>query len=321
MVSTLGDNALALATVKKWAAEFKRRESLEDDPRSGRPSTAQPKKTLTAFQQMVMNDRQLTISHLANVISISHERVENILHNKLGMSKVSTRWVLRLLTPDQKLTRLIMSEANLARFEAADPDRFVERFLTQDKCWVHHFQPETKRQSMQWKHSTSPAPKKAKVVSFAGKMMVSVFWDAKGIAYIDYLQKGKTINGEYYAKLLRELRQAIKSKKPGKQTKDVLLHQDNAPAHKSLVAMSAVHDRGFELIDHPPYSPDLASSDYFLFPNLKKHLAGKLYKSDDDVISAVEDFSEGQEENFYATGIQALMEEVCVDRRGDCVEK
>ena len=64
-----------------------------------------------------------------------------------------------------------------------------------------------------------------------------------------------------YAELLRELRQAIKSKRPGKLTKSVLLHQDNAPALKSLVAMSAVHDCGFELIDHPPYSPDLAPSD------------------------------------------------------------
>ena len=164
-----------------------------------------------------------------------------------------------------------MSEANLARFEA-DPDRFVERFLTQDEFWVHHFEPETKRQSMQWKHSTSPAPKKVKVVSSAGKVMASVFWDAKGIVFIDYLQKGKTINGEYYTKLLRELRQAIKSKRPGKLTKGALLHQDNAPAHKSLVAMSAVHDCGFELIDHPPYSPDLAPSDYFLFPYLKNIL-------------------------------------------------
>ena len=93
---------------------------------------------------MEMNDRQLTISHLANVISISGERVENILHNELGMSKVSARWVPRLLTPDQKLTRLVTSEANLARF-AADPDRFVEHFLTQDECWFLHFEQETKR--------------------------------------------------------------------------------------------------------------------------------------------------------------------------------
>ena len=264
----------------------------------------------------------LTISHLANVISISRKQVENILYNKLGMSKVLARWVPRLLTPDQKLTRLVMSDTNLVRLEA-DPDRFVERFLTQDECWAHHFEPETKRQSMQWKHSTSLAPKKAKVVPSTEKVMASVFWDAKGIVFINYLQKSKTINGEYYAKLLRELRQAIKSKRPGKLTKGVLLHQDNASAHKSLVAMSAVHDCGFELIDHPPYSPDLAPSDYFLFPNLKKHLAGEQYESDGDVISAVEDFFEGQEENFYAIRIRALQHRLkkCMNRRGDYVEK
>ena len=91
------------------------------------------------------------------------------------------------------------------------------------------------------------------------------------------------------------------SKRPEKLTKGILLHQDNAPAHKSLVAVSAVHDCGFELIDHPPYS-DLAPLNYLLFPNLKKHLAGKRYEIDDDVISAVEDFFEGQEENSMPPG-------------------
>ena len=124
------------------------------------------------------------------------------------MSKVLAQWVPQLLTSDQKLTRLIMSEVNLARIEA-DQDHFVKRFLTQDKRWVHHFEPETKRQSMQWKHSISPAPKKAKVASSAEKVMASIFWDVKGTVFIDYLQKSKTINGEYYAKLLRGLQQAI----------------------------------------------------------------------------------------------------------------
>ena len=47
--------------------------------------------------------------------------------------------------------------------------------------------------------------KNAKVVSSAGKVMASVFWDAKGIVHIEYLQKGHMINGEYYANLLRQL--------------------------------------------------------------------------------------------------------------------
>ena len=60
------------------------------------------------------------------------------------------------------------------------------------------------------------------------------------------------------------------------------------------------------LIDHPPYSPDLAPSDYFLFPNMKNHLARKQYQTNNEVISAVEDFVEDQDESFYTTGIQAL---------------
>ena len=92
-----------------------------------------------------------------------------------------------------------------------------------------------------------------------------------------------------------------------KLTKGVLFHQDNAPAHNSVVAMAAVHDCGFALVDHPPYSRDLAPSDYLLIPKLKKtqNMAAK-YRTDNEVISAVEDFFEDQDESFYTTGIQAL---------------
>ena len=84
IVSTLGDDAPALSTVKKRAVEFKRgRENLEEDPRSGRPSTATTPENIDRIYQMVMNDKQFTISHLANIISISRERVENIFHNEL----------------------------------------------------------------------------------------------------------------------------------------------------------------------------------------------------------------------------------------------
>ena len=323
MVGTLGDNAPSFAIVKRWAAEFKRgRKSIEDDPRSGRPSTATTTENIDRVHKMVMDDRRLTVRFIAETVGISQDRVHHILNNELEMTKVSARWVPRLLTPDQKRTRLGMSRENLEIFEA-DPDDFTERFMTMDECWVHHFEPETKKQSMQWKHASSPPPKKAKVVSSAGKVMASVFWDAKGVVLVDYLEKGQTINGEYYSNLLRQLREAVKKKRPGKLTKGVLFHQDNAPVHKSVVAMATLHDCGFELIQHPPYSPDLAPSDFHLFPNMKKDLAGKRYHSDDDVISAVTDFFDDKDETFYKSGIQALQHrwQKCVDRNGDYVEK
>ena len=76
---------------------------------------------------------------MAKEVGISRKRVENILHNELGMSKVSARSVPRLLTPDQKRIRMVMSRANLAIFEA-NPDGFCKHFVTEDRCWVHHFE-------------------------------------------------------------------------------------------------------------------------------------------------------------------------------------
>ncbi|XP_076059482.1 protein GVQW3-like [Oratosquilla oratoria] len=121
MAATLGDDHLALSTVQKWAAEFKRcRENLEDDPRLGRPVTATTQENIDRIRHMVMDGRRLNVNQIANTSGISRERVENILHKERDISKMSARWVLRLMTSDQKHTRLIMSQANLSLFEA-DP--------------------------------------------------------------------------------------------------------------------------------------------------------------------------------------------------------
>ncbi|CAK9806295.1 Protein GVQW3, partial [Anthophora plagiata] len=101
----------------------------------------------------------------------------------------------------------------------------------------------------------------------------------KQLSLVDYKEKGVTITGEYYSELVEQLKEAIKEKRRGKWTKSVLLLQDNAPVHKSKVAMAALHRSGFELLVHPPYSPDLTLSDYYLFPNFKKELRGKNLKA------------------------------------------
>ena len=130
-------------------------------------------------------------------------------------------------------------------------------------------------------------PKKFKVVPSAGKVMATIFWNTKGILLIDYLDKGQTITGEYYASLLRQLRIKIKSKHCGKLSKGVLLLQHNAPVHNAHVATTTARECGYEIIPHPPYSPDLAPCDFYLFPNFKSDLAGRRHMSNSAVIEAV----------------------------------
>ena len=139
---------------------------------------------------------------------------------------------------------------------------------------VHYYEPENNAQSCQWIGPGSPMPKKFKTQSSAGKVVATVFWDAKGVIVLDFLPKRSTITGVYYANLLDQLRTAIHEKRWGKLSKGVLLQQDNARVHTCKVAIDAVERNRYELIPHPAYSPDLAPSDFFLFPNLKKDIHG-----------------------------------------------
>lgn len=323
LVATLGEDSLSYTSVKKWAALFKAgRQSTEDDARSGRPSTAVTGENVQAVENLVMADRRVSVRNIAAETQMSVGSVETILHEHLNMSKVSARWVPRLLTPEQKQVRKETSHELLDLFNE-DPEDFLARLVTQDETWVPHFDPESKAESRQWKHPASPPPKKCKVVKSAGKVMVTVFWDAGGVLLVDFLEQGRTINGDYYASLLVQLRAAIIQKRRGKISKGVRLLQDNAPAHKSRVAVSKAVDCGFELLPHPPYSPDLAPSDYHLFPNMKKQLRGRVFADNEETIAAVLDVLNGFENLFFEEGLKALAKrcEKCVRLNGDYVEK
>lgn len=159
-----------------------------------------------------MNDRKLKLIEIAGIVGISKERVGNILSEHLNMKKLVSRWVPRLLTADQKRERVTTSEKFL-RLMRRDRKNFFRCLVTMDETWIHHYTPESKKQSAQWTESGESRPKRPKTQQSAGKVLGSVFWDSHGILLIDYLEKGKTINSEYYCKLLDQLRAAINDKR------------------------------------------------------------------------------------------------------------
>jgi len=115
------------------------------------------------------------------------------------------------------------------------------------------------------------APQKNPNAKIRWKILASIFLDEDGILHIDYLPKGQTINAEYYSSLLVQLKGILKEKRRGKFTKGVLFLHDNAPAHRAHATQKKLACLGFQCLDHPPYSPDLAPSDYHLFPGLKSN--------------------------------------------------
>ena len=96
---------------------------------------------------------------------------------------------------------------------------------------VHHFEPESKLQSQQWKHLNSPPPKKSKAFrTSTGKFMMT-FFDCRGFLLVDFLEREATINAKRYADTLQKLRHAIKSKRPGMMSDGIILLSDNARPH------------------------------------------------------------------------------------------
>ena len=108
-----------------------------------------------------------------------------------------------------------------------------------------------------------------------------------------------------------------------KLSKGILLQQDNARVHTCKIAMDAVEQYGYKLILHPTYSLDLATSDYFLFPNLKKDIRGRHFRSNEKVVAAVEEWVRDSDPGFFSSGLMALEHRwsKCIILEGNYIKK
>ncbi len=318
-----GDSSPSKSVVYDWIKRFKDgRDDLKDDPREGRPSTAKNERTVALVQNLVDKDRRITIDMIANETGISHGSAFSILNENLSLRKLSARWVPKALREDQLHQRAELSLAVLTKIES-DESEFFDRIVTGDETWIHQYDPESKIQSKQWLPRGSAAPVKFKVARSAQKVMATVFWDSKGVILIDFLEGQKTITGNYYKGVLQKLKTALAKKRRGKLQRGILFHHDNAPAHSSRVAREVLREFRWETLPHPPYSPDLAPSDFFLFPKLKEHLRGVRFESLDAAKHAVSTWFNGKAQNFYKEGLQRWKQrlEKCIELDGRYVEK
>jgi len=135
---------------------------------------------------------------------------------------------------------------------------------------------------------------------------------------------GNTVTSAMYADLLKNhLHPAIKSKRHGLLSTGVLLQHDNAWPHTAHSPIATIQDLSFECLPHPPYSLDLAPSDFHVFGPLKEAMGGKSFRSDKEVKQMVHKWLPSQPKDFFSRGIHALLKcwNTCMECNGDYVEK
>ena len=318
-----GDSAPCRAVVYDWIKRFKEgRDQLDDDPRGGRPTTAKNQENIRLVQNLVEEDRRVTIDEIANAVGIAHGSVFSVLTEDLGLSKLSARWVPKALQENQLNQRADLCLATLTKMEANE-DNFFKRCVTGDETWIYQFDPENKIQSKQWHPKGTPGPVKFKAERSVKKVMATIFWDSEGVILIDFLEGQKTVTSSYYEGVLKKLKTSLAKKRRGKLHSQILFHHDNAPAHSSGAVRALLREFRWETLPHPPYSPDLAPSDFFLFPKLKEHLKGTRFISLDEAKKQVISWCQRQPPEFYKEGIYRWKHRLqkCIDKNGAYVEK
>jgi hypothetical protein len=212
----------------------------------------------------------MSIRVVAEEVRIAFSTCQRILTEDLQMRRVTAKFVPRLLTAEQKDDH--MSICTDLHDRAQNDPNFMSSVNTGDKCWIYSYDPETKQMSSQWSTASSPRPKKARQV----KSMLIAFFDIDGLVHHEYVPRGQTVNKEFYKTVLQHLHDAVHRHRPEKWcSSNWILHHCNAPAHRAVTTNEFLAKHNLSLLPHPPYSPDLAPCNFFLFPQLKKTMKGR----------------------------------------------
>lgn len=288
----MGSDVVSEREAQRWFKQFRDGQfDLDDLPRSGRPREINDEEIM----DLVDGDTTISLRSCADLLGCSHTAVDKHL-KALGKSWRYGTIVPHELTDVQLRARVDSCQRNL------DSHRnlaWLSNVITADEKWVLYTNHSRKRQWLSPGQAGTPVHRDAK----PKKVMICVWWGVKGIAHWETLPIGGTVNGELYCQQLDRVAASLK----GIQDRVYFLH-DNARPHVSKITNQKLADLKWEIVPHPPYSPDLAPSDYHLFRSMTHFLDGQTFEDESEVEIAVSDYFASLTPAFFERGILSLGE-------------
>lgn len=153
--------------------------------------------------------------------------------------------------------------------------------------------------------------------------MVATFFCKSGHLVTVPLQQKRTVTAQWYTEeCLPKVLQAWSKKRPNDKLQHFLLHHDNAPAHTAIRTVDFLASKGARLLPHPPYSPDLAPADFFLFGYVKESLRGQQFSSAERALEAYEDAIRAIKRETWNAASQNWFKRMntCIHAHGNYVE-
>lgn len=315
LCAVYGEGAIADRTARDWFAKFKIGNfDLKDAPRSGRPNEFDEER----LNKLLHEDARQTTRELAEQMDCDQKTVVNHLKSMGKVQKMGA-WVPHLLTENNKNQRSTISASLLARHRSTHghKQQFLYRIVTGDEKWCLYV---NMKQRKEWRSREEQSTPRAKQDLHPRKTMLCVWWGWEGIIHYELLPRNQTVNAELYVQQLHRLNAAIRQKHPDRQH-GVILQHDNARPHIARMTKEAIQTLAWEVLPHPPYSPDLAPSDFHLFRSLSNALRGVSFNNDGELQVWLAEFFESRPGDFYQRGIEKLVErwEEVVNNGGDYI--
>ncbi|CAO4367508.1 unnamed protein product [Caenorhabditis nigoni] len=254
---------------------------------------------LDALKAEVERDPFQTVRELSRTTGASTWSISHGLET-LGKVKKLGRYVPHILTQHNLDTRV---DTCLNLLTLHRTYGWLDQIITGDEKWVMYDNSERRAEWVDKGEQPADVPKHE---IHDKKVLLSVWWSTRGMEYWELLDDGVTITADVYSRQLRKLRLHV-DLHWGKNSK-VYFQHDNARPHTARKTNAELAGYGWTILPHPPYSPDLAPSDYHLFSHLQRHLSGKKFTSRQDIKTALTSFFNSQPPEFWKQGIHNLVE-------------
>lgn len=294
-----GKGTINIRDAQRWFKRFRGgNEDLEDIPRGAPPILL---KNADLIKLVESGPRQ-TCAEIAEQLGCDKSTVRKRLR-ELDYTKKLDQWIPHKLTPANKMNRFNICSILLQRHMLAP---FWKQIITCDEKWVLH---DNFRRSSSWvKKNSSPGicPKKD---LHPNKTLITVWWNYKGIVHVNYLPARQTIKADTYCAEIDVVHAKLEETEPALvNRKGVILLHDNAKPHTAKMTQEKLCQLGWEILPHPPYSPDISPTDYHLFLSMSNFLSGKKYHSENDVKSDLSLFFDSKKPEFFEKGIFSLID-------------